>query len=97
MGGGGSSAASSRTQSNEVCLNWNNGGCSDPCLAGRKHVCSVCGLNHRKIDCQAFKSNAGNKGGGKGSSGGGGGAPTNKTKANKKKTGGKGGAQSSKK
>ena len=96
--GGSGGPSSSRTQSNEVCMNWNNGGCSDPCLAGRRHVCSICGANHKKTDCHQVKSAAANKGGGKGPSAGhGGGAPTNKAASrSKRKAGGKGGSSSKK-
>ena len=38
----------------EICKNWNSstGSCAGdgPCTHGRKHICDVCGGNHRRID-----------------------------------------------
>ena len=35
----------------KVCYNWNNGGCTEPCSKNMRHVCQVCGNNHRGIEC----------------------------------------------
>ena len=83
----GGAAASSNIQSNEFCMNWNNGGCSKPCPGGRKHLCSTCGGPHRRTECPVGRP----KGNGKGPTGGdnnskgksGGGSQNKKKKQNK--------------
>ena len=70
VGGSGGPSKSSQSQSSEVCLKWNNGGCAQTCLTGRRHVCSICGEAHRKTECPKGKGAAA-KGNGKGSPSGG--------------------------
>ena len=43
----------------KICRDWNNGGCSEPCPNGYRHVCNAqvknraCGMqNHRSINCR---------------------------------------------
>ena len=50
--GGGSAAQ-------EICINWNSGGCADPCSHGRRHVCSECGGGHRRAACPALGKGGG--------------------------------------
>ena len=44
------SQKSSTTVSAQFCNAWNNGGCSDPCPAGRRHVCETCKGRHRTCE-----------------------------------------------
>lgn len=42
----------------QVCWNWNEGRCSEPCYNRRRHVCSVCREGHRSIDNESCKAAA---------------------------------------
>ncbi len=49
----------------QICFNWNraDGGCTEPCPAGRAHMCERCLQPHRGHGCT--KKPSGGKGGGK--------------------------------
>ena len=43
----------------EVCVMWNRGRCTagnQPCPGNRRHVCLLCGGQHRAVDCHIVKS-----------------------------------------
>ena len=70
----------------EACYAWNDGGCREPCPQGRAHVCSKCGGNHRRVNCDKLAGKGG-KGGGNNAEGG---------AKNKRKKAGKAAGRSSK-
>ena len=82
VGGGGTSHPPGRA--NEICYGYNDGGCTEPCPQGRRHVCSQCGFSgHRRGNC-AKAQGKGNGMANNGNNNPGGGA-----KNKKRKTGGK--------
>ena len=51
-GAGGKGAPRGAPKRGEICHAWNSGNCVDgKCPAQRIHKCSICGKNHRSIDC----------------------------------------------
>ena len=80
------SAAGNGQRSREACYAWNDGNCRDPCPQGRAHVCSKCGGQHKRSNCDKVAGKGG-KGGGNNAEGGG---------KNKRKKVGKGAGRSSK-
>ena len=61
-----SRSAGAQVSKKTICIDWNEGGCVDPCPHKERHSCLLCGKGHREVECRKATNNSNNSGKGQG-------------------------------